>query len=178
MPSATLEGKLPGGLIYHHYHAGRCQGHDHNAAAGCDEGVASLIDVHLHAGTGLSGVQLPAIDYALLLRSVGQENVAATKASAVRRRPASVRQPARRARGVTPAVAEPAKRTRARIAAKKTTRRAGSDARAYRRMPKDLAGVYKRIGGTTAVAEHYAVPRHTVQGWLRRLRAEGVISSA
>jgi transposase len=42
-------------------------------------------------------------------------------------------------------------------------------------MPEDLAAVYKRTGGATAVAEHYAVPRHTVQGWLRRLRAEGVL---
>jgi transposase len=42
-------------------------------------------------------------------------------------------------------------------------------------MPDDLAAVYKRVGGATAIAEHYGVPRHTVQGWLRRLRAEGII---
>jgi hypothetical protein len=36
-------------------------------------GVATLTDMHLHAGAGLSAGQLPAIDYALLLRAVGQE---------------------------------------------------------------------------------------------------------
>jgi hypothetical protein len=73
------------------------------------------------------------------------------------------------------ATAEPAKATRARVAAKKTTRGAGGAGRAYRRMPDDLAAVYQRVGGASAVAEHYGVPRHTVQGWLRRLRSQGVI---
>jgi hypothetical protein len=42
--------------------------------------------------------------------------------------------------------------------------------RVYRRMPDDLAAVYQRAGTSAAVAEHYAVPRHTAQGWIRRLR--------
>jgi transposase len=37
-------------------------------------------------------------------------------------------------------------------------------------MPTDLAEVYQRLGGVTAVAEHYDVPRHTAQGWIGRLR--------
>lgn len=57
----------------------------------------------------------------------------------------------------------------------KTAQKGGGEARAYRRMPEDLTAVYKRLGGAAAVAEHYEVPRHTVQGWLRRLRAEGII---
>jgi transposase len=41
----------------------------------------------------------------------------------------------------------------------------------YRRTPDDLATVYENVGATTAaVAEHYQVPRHTAQGWVRRLR--------
>jgi len=134
-------------------------------------GVATLTDVHLHAGAGLSAGQLPAIDYAMLLRAVGQESGAPAKAA--RKAVGRGRPPAKRA-GRAPAVAEPAKATRSRVAAKKTARGAGGG-RAYRRMPDDLATVYQRVGGATAVAEHYGVPRHTVQGWLRRLRSQGVL---
>ena len=140
-------------------------------------GVATLTDMHLHAGTGLSAGQLPAIDYALLLRAVGQETGAPAKAAAAGKAAGRGQQPAKRARRAAPAAAQPAKATRARVAAKKTARTGGGEGRAYRRMPQDLAAVYKRIGGATAVADHYGVPRHTVQGWLRRLRAEGIISA-
>jgi hypothetical protein len=138
-------------------------------------GAATLTDVHLHAGAGLSAGQLPAIDYALLLRAVGQETGAPAKATAARKAAGRGRQPAKRTRRAAPAAAEPTRATRSRAAAKKAARSGGTDGRAYRRMPEDLTGVYKRIGGTTAVAEHYGVPRHTVQGWLRRLRAQGVL---
>jgi hypothetical protein len=134
-------------------------------------GVATLTDVHLHAGAGLSAGQLPTIDYAMLLRAVGQEGAPAK--AAARKATGRGRPPAKRA-GRAPAAAEPAKATRARVAAKKTARGAGGG-RAYRRMPDDLATVYQRVGGATAVAEHYGVPRHTVQGWLRRLRSQGVL---
>jgi len=33
--------------------------------------------------------------------------------------------------------------------------------------------VYGRLGGVTAVARHYQVPRYTAQSWVRRLRNEG-----
>jgi hypothetical protein len=137
-------------------------------------GAATLTDVHLHAGTGLSAGQLPTIDYAMLLRAVGQEGGPA-KATAARKTAGRGRPPAKAARRAAKASAEPAKATRARVAAKKTARGAGGAGRAYRRMPDDLATVYQRIGGASAVAEHYGVPRHTVQGWLRRLRSQGVI---
>lgn len=140
-------------------------------------GVAKLTDMHLHAGTGLSAGQLPQIDYALLLRAVGQETGAPAKTSAAGKAARRSQQPAKRARRAAPAAAQPAKATRSRVAAKKTARSGGGEGRAYRRMPQDLATVYKRIGGATAVAEHYGVPRHTVQGWLRRLRAEGIIAA-
>ena len=134
-------------------------------------GAATLTDVHLHAGAGLSAGQLPAIDYAMLLRAVGQESGAPAKAA---RKAAGRGRPAAKRAGRAPAVAEPAKATRSRVTAKKTARGAGGG-RAYRRMPDDLATVYQRVGGATAVAEHYGVPRHTVQGWLRRLRSQGVL---
>jgi hypothetical protein len=135
-------------------------------------GVATLTDVHLHAGAGLSAGQLPTIDYAMLLRAVGQEGAPAKAAG--RKATGRGRQPAKRAGRA--AAAEPVKATRARVAAKTTARGAGGGGgRAYRRMPDDLASVFKQAGGATAVAAHYGVPRHTVQGWLRRLRSQGVL---
>lgn len=47
--------------------------------------------------------------------------------------------------------------------------------RAYRRTPDDIVETFQRLGGVTAVAEHYGVPRHTAQGWVRRLRKEGAL---
>jgi hypothetical protein len=47
-----------------------------------------------------------------------------------------------------------------------------SGARAYRRMPDDLAATYAESGSVTAVARHYGVPRHTAQGWIGRLRRQ------
>jgi hypothetical protein len=139
-----------------------------------NRGVATLTDVHLHAGAGLSAGKLPAIDYALLLRAVGQETAAPARATAARRA-AGGRQPAKATRRAARAAAQPAKATRSRVAAKKASRGAGGEGRAYRRTPDDLAAVFKRLGGATAVADHYEVPRHTVQGWLRRLRTQGAI---
>jgi transposase-like protein len=40
----------------------------------------------------------------------------------------------------------------------------------YRRSPADLEAVYQQAGSVTAVADHYNVPRHTAQGWIRTLR--------
>src|SRR5258707_8594914 len=73
-------------------------------------GVATLTDVNLHAGAGLSAGQLPAIDYALLLRAVGQETGAPAKTTAARKTTGGGRQPAQRARPAAPA-ARPAKAT-------------------------------------------------------------------
>lgn len=42
--------------------------------------------------------------------------------------------------------------------------------RAYRRMPDDFSAVATNLNSASAIAEHYNVPRHTAQGWLRRLR--------
>jgi hypothetical protein len=141
-------------------------------------GVATLTDVHLHGGNGLSTGQLPVIDYALLLRAVGQETGAPTKAAAASKTAGRGRRPAKRTRAAATAAAEPAKATRATVAAKKTTRTSNKGGRAYRRMPEDFAAVYQRLGGAAPAAEHYDVPGHTVQGWLRRLRSEGVLPAA
>ncbi|MBT8225694.1 MAG: hypothetical protein HKP61_11160 [Dactylosporangium sp.] len=47
--------------------------------------------------------------------------------------------------------------------------------RVYRRMPpaEDVLNAYAEIGTISGLAQHYGVPRHTVQGWARRLRTAG-----
>jgi hypothetical protein len=49
--------------------------------------------------------------------------------------------------------------------------------RAYRRMPEatEVVAAYRQAGTTSALAEHFSVPRHTAVGWVRRLRREGLI---
>jgi transposase-like protein len=49
----------------------------------------------------------------------------------------------------------------------------GGTGRSYRRAPQDLAQVLSQAGGVTAVADHYGVPRHTAQSWVRTLRRKG-----
>jgi hypothetical protein len=68
-------------------------------------------------------------------------------------------------------------RTTARTGASaaRTARAAQGNGRAYRRTPEDIVTVFNQAPSATALARHYGVPRHTVQGWLRRLRAEGVL---
>ena len=55
----------------------------------------------------------------------------------------------------------------------------GSGRRAYRRMPEstEVLDAYQQVGGTTALARHFGVPRHTATGWLRRLRSQGLLES-
>jgi hypothetical protein len=67
------------------------------------------------------------------------------------------------------------KRTAGTAAARTATRGAQGTGRAYRRAPDDIAEVFAQAPSATALARHYGVPRHTVQGWLRRLRSEGVL---
>ncbi|MFD0523145.1 hypothetical protein [Paractinoplanes durhamensis] len=40
--------------------------------------------------------------------------------------------------------------------------------RVYRRMPDDFSAVYRQAGTAAVIADHYGVPRHTAQGWIRR----------
>jgi hypothetical protein len=73
----------------------------------------------------------------------------------------------RRRTAAAPAKSAPRKKAAAATAA---TRTAGG--RAYRRMPEDFRGVYEQTSSPAALAEHYGVPRHTAQGWIRRVKAE------
>lgn len=60
----------------------------------------------------------------------------------------------------------------ARKATRKTATNDTSTAkgRVYRRSPSDLETVYQQAGSASAIADHYDVPQHTAQGWIRTLR--------
>lgn len=47
--------------------------------------------------------------------------------------------------------------------------------RVYRRMPpaNEVLAAYKKVGTVSGLAGYFDVPRHTVQGWARRMRSAG-----
>ncbi len=51
----------------------------------------------------------------------------------------------------------------------------GGTGRAYRTMPDDFVGVFGQAKSVVGVADHYRVPRHTVNSWLRTARQRGLI---
>jgi hypothetical protein len=95
--------------------------------------------------------------------------VTAPQASTATSRPGRVRSSHSGGRGRRPVNAPAARRRRGR----------GGDAtgneRAYRRMPppEDVIAAYRQVGTVSGLADHFGVPRHTVQGWARRLRSQG-----
>lgn len=101
--------------------------------------------------------------------SVPQPVVPAPRAG----RPAPAKKAARPAPAKkAPSRARQSKSERAAVPAQSSTGR-----RAYRRMPEpaEVLAAYREVGGTTALARHYGVPRHTATGWLRRLRSQGML---
>ncbi|TYC20825.1 hypothetical protein FXF52_29265 [Micromonospora sp. MP36] len=60
--------------------------------------------------------------------------------------------------------------TAGRKARRQTPKGEAPKGRVYRRSPDDLESVYQQAGSAAAVADHYNVPRHTAQGWIRTLR--------
>jgi hypothetical protein len=138
--------------------------------------AARITELLVRAGTatGLAAHQLPAVDLDLLLRAITPGG----SPTAVRSTAASVAQ----AEAVPAAEQEstaPTRRTtsgrRQRAGAKQTGAKAAAEkpTKASRTTAKDLVQVFQEVGGVTAVARHYGVPRHTAQSWVRRLRNEG-----
>jgi hypothetical protein len=149
------------------------------------------------AGNGLSPHELPAIDLALLVAALAPASTAKfTATAAPADAPAArTRQPRRRstrtaaevpaatARGRRRAASTaqaPAKTTRGRRRTTTNTAEAPKASRAYRRMPPqdDVLAAWNDSHSASALAAHFDVPRHTAQGWLRRLRSIGVIEPA
>jgi len=71
----------------------------------------------------------------------------------------------------------PATPAKAGKTAVQATRTGTKPSRAYRRMPEDLAVAYRQTSSPTALADLYQVPRHTIDGWLRRLRRQDSTSA-
>jgi hypothetical protein len=122
-------------------------------------------------GAGLPGARLPAVDVELLLRAILPP--AEEEPPRPGRRGRAPAAKARRAAAAPAAERRATKRTAA--AARRAAKKASTgDMRAYRRMPDDLAKTYQELGSITGLAAHYGVPRHTAQGWMNRLRKQGL----
>jgi hypothetical protein len=112
-----------------------------------DPATARVTELTVHAPTGgLSPDKLPVIDYQTLVAALN---------------------PQRATPNPLPATAGRATAAPARAAT-----------RAYRRMPdaREVVAVWRKGRKVMVVAEHFGVPRHTANGWLRRLRGQGVIT--
>ncbi|BCB87836.1 helix-turn-helix domain-containing protein [Phytohabitans suffuscus] len=131
------------------------------------------LTVRAASGGGLAPADLPPVDLDLLVRALAAPTPPPALPAV---EPVEDVTPAPRRRPrKTAAKKTAAKATRAatKKAAKQVTENTGT--RAYRRMPEpeQVMDIYRQTGSITAVAEHFGVPRHTVAGWARRLRAQG-----
>lgn len=168
-------------------------------------GSARITELTVRAveGAGLSPQQLPAVNLEQLIAALAPSAPVAIAASAHAEPapaspdgsvPAAPAQPS-----VAPEPSAPPARVGRSTRAKKAGRKAAarkapsrtrqpsaekaagqaSGRRAYRRMPDagDVLTAYREVGGTTALARHFGVPRHTATGWLRRLRSQGMLDS-
>jgi hypothetical protein len=95
-------------------------------------------------------------------------------------KPASTRTPRRRVSTETPAAKTPepetpASRPRRARAAKRAAAPVESSERVYRRMPpaEEVMAAYRKVGSVSGLADHFNVPRYTVQGWAGQLRKQG-----
>lgn len=133
-------------------------------------GAARVTELTVKAGgLGLTPQDLPVIDLAGLVAALAPASVPVLTAA-----PAAPAQPARRGRGRKVAEA-PKKTTRGRrAAAPEAPAKAG---RAYRRMPdqEQVVAVYKENPSASVMATHFGVPRHTANGWIRRLKKLGAV---
>jgi hypothetical protein len=147
-------------------------------------GAARVTELTVKAGgNGLSPQELPVIDLALLVAALAPSSTPAiTAAPAAAPAPAAstarTRQP--RGRRARKAAEAPAKATRGRRRAAAAVAEAPKAGRAYRRMPAqdEVVAAWNESNSASALAAHFDVPRHTAQGWLRRLRSMGVIEPA
>lgn len=147
-------------------------------------GAARVTELTVKAGgNGLSPQELPAIDLALLVTALTPGSTPAiTAAPSAAPAPAASTARTRQPRGRRPrkAAEAPAKATRGRRRGTASAAEAPKGGRAYRRMPAqdDVVAAWNQSHSASALAAHFDVPRHTAQGWLRRLRSIGVIEPA
>jgi hypothetical protein len=169
-------------------------------------GSARITELTVRAveGAGLSPQQLPAVNLEQLIAALAPPAATAIAAGAhaepaaasadraapeVSAQPAAAPEPsapptragrstrAKKAGRKAPARKAPSRARQA--GAEKAAGQSATGRRAYRRMPEagDVLAAYREVGGTTALARHFGVPRHTATGWLRRLRSQGMLDS-
>jgi hypothetical protein len=82
---------------------------------------------------------------------------------------------ARRRASAEPTAETPAGRPRRVRAARPAAAPVESRERVYRRMPpaEEVMAAYQQVGSVSGLADHFGVPRYTVQGWARQLRKKG-----
>jgi hypothetical protein len=122
--------------------------------------IVKELTVRAPEGASLGGA-LPYVDFDLLLRAF-------VEPSGGRARRTAAPRPAR-APAAAPARTRPGTRPSALTAG-----------RAYRKAPEpgELEEVYGRVGTISAVAAHFAVPVHTAQGWISRMRRRNAQAQA
>jgi hypothetical protein len=130
--------------------------------------------VRAASGSGLAPTDLPPVDMDLLVRAFDHVRPGAGAASCHRAHAAGAYPNLRRCSRTIPAGG-----CKHGAHLGRTGRRGdpapGTGTRAYRRMPdsEQVIDIYQQTGTIAGVAEHFGVPRHTVAGWARRLRAQG-----
>jgi hypothetical protein len=147
-------------------------------------GAPRIVEMTIRAsqGNGLSQQQVQALDLDRLISALGASVAEAPAAAA----PAAAAPAPASRRGTRGGAAKRTGRKaqtgggrgrRSRAAQESTAE--GRTGRAYRRMPDadEVVAAYKQSGGTTALARHYGVPRHTATGWIRRLRRLGLLEA-
>jgi hypothetical protein len=146
-------------------------------------GSARITELTVKAagGGGLSPDELSAVDLDALIAAIaptGTTTITELPTEMPARLPGK---PGRRAKATdTRAAGAKAANGKPRRAAAATDgERSETGRRAYRRMPEvdEVLDAYRRVGGTTALARYFGVPRHTATGWLRRLRSMGQLQS-
>jgi hypothetical protein len=149
------------------------------------EGRALATELNVRAGKGgsLDPASLPVLD--VLMRALSADEAPATRRTAARRTAArqtaaleTATEPVEGGAAAAPVPSPRRRSSRSKVAAAKRGRRAASapeSGRAYRRMPEpdEVLAAYQQVGTISGLADHFAVPLHTVKGWARRLRQMG-----
>ncbi|MCA2215083.1 hypothetical protein [Jidongwangia harbinensis] len=134
-------------------------------------GTSRVLEVTVTAGQGgsVSGLSLPHVSLDQLLSAFAGPDPAAPPVGAA-------------PGGTAPPVALPEQRSAPDPGP--GTEASGQPApetaeRNYRRMPDadELVAAYRNAASIGALAAAYGVPRHTMNGWLSRLRRQGLIAS-
>jgi hypothetical protein len=151
------------------------QGAQTTVRVDADGSAARVTEIAVRSsnGAGVSETQLSTVDLDLLVRAVLPAlGLSGGSADDEAREPRPRKSAARRSepRPGEPRPSEPRRAARERTAG--STGRRTASARAYRKVPDDLADAFGRIGSVTGLAAHYGVPRHTAQGWVNRMRQQ------